>query len=316
MSDQQIDDYVNNFILYDFPQNIKPTQLRKTLSFYTQHNIDTYDTNTVNPLDPLYNFVNQYTSISAPIYVAGMNVFFSQSREQFYAIFPITTSIRQIALGNGITMVYVGTLTDKPALENNVVIQTIDIFDNDEVLIDVPDVDPVTGYYLRTGSLVLQNDATVNCGTIDYVTGNYVINFPTAPGLKKVINSQVYPYQAAKPQACLFYDNQFIFRPVPDQAYKVELDVYVRPSVLLAGPDVTPISQWWQYIAYGASKKVFEDRMDMDSLQLIMPEYKNQERLVLRATLMDLANERTATIYTEQTSMGTMSGGGSNWGGF
>ena len=72
------------------------------------------------------------------------------------------------------------------------------------------------------------------------------------------------------------------------------------------------LSQWWQYIAYGAAKKIFEDRMDTDSLQMIMPEYKNQERLVERRTIVNAASERTATIFTEQVDI---SSGLSGWGG-
>ena len=70
--------------------------------------------------------------------------------------------------------------------------------------------------------------------------------------------------------------------------------------------------QWWQYIAYGASKKIFEDRMDNDSVDLIMPEFKTQERLVLRTTLTQQANERTVTIYTQgkNYNIGGWFGGG------
>ena len=39
--------------------------------------------------------------------------------------------------------------------------------------------------------------------------------------------------------------------------------------------------------------------MEMDSVQLILPELKNQEMFALRTTLTNQANERTKTIYTE-----------------
>ncbi len=68
------------------------------------------------------------------------------------------------------------------------------------------------------------------------------------------------------------------------------------------------LKEWWQYIAYGAAKKIFEDRMEMESVQMIMPEFKTQERLCLRRTLVQYANERTATIYTES------SGSANGWG--
>ena len=49
---------------------------------------------------------------------------------------------------------------------------------------------------------------------------------------------------------------------------------------------------------------LFQDRMDMESLQMIEPEFKKQENLVNRKTLVQLANTRTATIFTE---------GNANW---
>jgi uncharacterized HAD superfamily protein len=78
---------------------------------------------------------------------------------------------------------------------------------------------------------------------------------------------------------------------------------------------VPQLEQWWQYIAYGTAKKIFEDRMDLDSVQQIMPEFKQQERLVLRTTLTQQANERTVTIYTQGKSYGIGSGffGGGGW---
>ena len=36
--------------------------------------------------------------------------------------------------------------------------------------------------------------------------------------------------------------------------------------------------------------------MDIDSVAMILPEYKKQELLVLRTTILELANERTASI--------------------
>jgi hypothetical protein len=316
LSDSDLDNYINTFVLYDFPQTLKLFPLRKTLTFYTNPNVEYCTTNTVNPNDPLFNFQNQYMAITSPVYVAGLNVFFSQSREQFWAIFPEVRSIKQIATGDGSTLFFSGTITDIPFLQHKVLISSVGNNGQGISVTDVPLVDPVTGYERIVGNLVPTNEPSTVVGSINYVTGVYSVVLPDAPGLGEVINSQVVPYQAAKPQAMLYYNNRFTFRPVPDQPYQVNMDCYTRPSALLATDQMPELSQWWQYIAYGASKKIFEDRMDMDSIQMIMPEFKNQERLVLRDTLIQLANERTATIYTEQTSMGTLSGGGSNWGGF
>jgi len=146
---------------------------------------------------------------------------------------------------------------------------------------------------------------------INYITGQFVVTFVTAPGTGQPINSQTVPQQTTIPQAIMFYDGAFTVRPVPDQPYKVEMEVYQRPTELLNGSDIPELSEWWQYIAYGAAKKVFEDRMDIESVSQILPEYKKQEALINRRTIVQQTNQRTASIYTEQT--GGVGQYGSGW---
>jgi hypothetical protein len=81
------------------------------------------------------------------------------------------------------------------------------------------------------------------------------------------------------------------------------MEAYVQPTELLSSNQTPELREWWQYIAYGTAKKVFEDRMDIDSVQLIMPEFKTQERLCLRRTLVQQTSQRSQTIYTDQTSV-------------
>ena len=53
ITDAQIDDYINTFVLYDFPESLRLSTFRTMLTFYTQPNIDTYETNTVDTTAPL-----------------------------------------------------------------------------------------------------------------------------------------------------------------------------------------------------------------------------------------------------------------------
>jgi hypothetical protein len=80
------------------------------------------------------------------------------------------------------------------------------------------------------------------------------------------------------------------------------MEVYRRPTELLSNGQSPELEQWWQYIAYGAAKKIFEDRGDIQSIQIIMPEFLAQQRLVLRKTIDQQTNERTATIFSEQVT--------------
>ena len=318
LSDNDIDDYVNTFVLYDLPQNLRLFDLRTTFTFYTKPFIDVYETNTVDPLDPFYDFKNKYLTIHEPCYIAGYQQFYSQSREQFFGIYPMVNSIASIGVsGDGITTNFLGVIPfgQLPApmnpfsgphlLQNNVLFSSVDINGNGLALHDVP-------LNSTIGNLV--GDTGIGINQINYITGVFDTTFANPPAAGMAINSQTVPYQPALPQAILYYDDKFTLRPVPDQPYRVNLEAYILPTYWLThdGTQAPDIQQWWQYIAYGASKKIFEDRMDMDSVQMIMPEFKKQETLVIRKTIVEYTNERVSTIYTEQS--GGLTSGGFGWG--
>jgi len=305
ISDAVLEDYINTFVLYDFPEHLRLFSLRSTFTFYTKPYIDVYSTNTTDPTDPMYNFKNNYTSVHKQITIAGYPTMLSQSREQFYGIYPLTSNIEQVGVGDGVTTSFSGTLSKIPIKRDNVLFSGIDLLSN---AITVTDTSLPNNTF---GTLATPNTG-VTIGNVDYLSGVWGVNFTLAPKAGSIINVQTYPFVAARPQAILYYEDQFVVRPIPDQPYPVLLEVYRRPTELLNGNDMPDISEWWQYIAYGAAKKVFEDRLDQESVQMIMPEFKTQERLVLRKTLMNNTNERTSTIYTEQIDI---SSGISGWGG-
>lgn len=305
LDDTDIDQYINTFVVYDFPQHLRLFDLRTTLTFYTKPFIDVYETNTTDPTDPLYDFKNRYISIHQPCYIAGYQQLFSQSREQFFGIYPMVNSIASIgSVGDGITTTFIGTLQyGTPVLQNNVLFSSVDINGDGLAVHDVPITSTTGG---------LDGDIGIGLNTINYITGVFSVTFAVAPAVGAAINSQTVPYIPNLPQAVLYYDDKFTLRPVPDQPYRVNLEAYIIPTELLASAQSPDIQQWWQYIAYGTAKKVFEDRMDTESLQQIMPEFKMQEKLVLRKTIVQYTNERTSTVYTEQVS--GLTSGGFGWG--
>ena len=111
------------------------------------------------------------------------------------------------------------------------------------------------------------------------------------------------PYAANRPQGALYYNNIITLRPVPDQVYPVNIMAFKTPLALLASGDNPLLKQWWQYLAYGAAKKIFEDSQDPEGVTAILPEFRAQEAMVLRRTLVQNANQRSATIYQEQAGL-------------
>ena len=287
ITDAEINEYVNTFVLYDFPEHLRLFSLRKTFTFYTDPGTDVYETGSTAP-SPLTDFNNTYITTHEPVYVAGYKALFTQSRDQFYGMYPFTNSIVSTGnTGDGVTVAFTGTLSSVPVLKNNVLFTAKDVNGLGLRLSDDGAAGP-------TGTL--DGDGT---GTINYETGAFTLTFNTAPANEEVIYSETVPYVAARPDAILYFDNTFIVRPVPDKVYPIVMEVYKQPTALLANGDEPDLEQWWQYIAYGAAKKVFEDRTDHESTQAIMPEFKQQEALVLRRTIVQQTKERVATIYTE-----------------
>jgi len=300
LSDTDIDAHINNFVLYDFPRHLNLFTLRKTLSFYTKPYIDVYENNTTLTTDPLYNFINKYSHVYSPIYISGSRTSYSQSIDEFFSSHSkLSYKVDTGHTGNAVTTTFAGTLSSNPILQNNVSFTSIGADSVGLIAIDVPIKDGVTGYNTMTGNLVVPGTDT-SIGTINYVSGVYSVTFPTAPALDQKIYSNTIPFTAGKPTSVLYFDNKFTLRPVPDVSYRVDLVVQERPAEFLATATTKApeLSEWWQYIAYGTAKKVFEDRMDMESISNIMSEFKQQELLVLRKSIIQQSNQRTATIYT------------------
>lgn len=329
----QLDEYINTFILYDFPEHLRLFSLRTLLTFYTQPGVDVYDTNTTVPTDPLYNFRNKYVAIHPPVFMAGIQSFYTQWRDVFYGMWPQTNTIADTLLrGDNASGPFAGFVPAfgppfQPSipslrvpypfiLQGSVNFNCLDTNGTSMIMVDVPISNSIGNLTQANVPLVPPFDTTQDPNNyINYQTGQYVITFPANTMIMAKIWFEGIFYQPGKPLGMLYYDDKFTIRPVPDKTYAIEIEVDVRPTELINSTDVPYLEQWWQYIAYGAAKKIFEDRMDLDSVQLIMPEFKQQERLVLRTTLTQQANERTITIYTQGKSYGIGCGffGGGGW---
>lgn len=278
-----LDQYINTFILYDFPETLRLFSLQKAVRFSLEPNIDTYT------VDSVLVDVNSFITFNPPVYIAGFPAFYSQSEEEFFNIYPFHNSIQSTGLtGNGALFNFNGTLSSVPVTRGKVSFTAKSAPDPITGVVDGLELSDKNSDGLLTG------DGT---GTINYLTGAYTLVFSTAP--TGVINSQTVPYVAGRPSAMLYFNNTFTFRPIPDQVYNVQLEAFVRPTELILNGQNPDLEQWWQYISYGAAIKVLQDRMDMETVQMIMPEFNRQERMVLRRTIVQQTNERTATIYTQ-----------------
>lgn len=325
LSDADLNQYINTFVLYDFPEHLKLFNLKTTFEFFTEPYVDVYAVSSSSS-SPLYDFNNKYTNFMPPAYIAGYNAWWVQSKEQFYNVYPKLNSIDSInSSGDGVTTSFSGTVgvvqntgtsSTSVLIRNNVLFSSVDASGNSLAMIDEPVSPTIGNLYVPGATPPTYGDAQDATNYINYTTGQFVVTFSAAPASGQAVDYQVVATQTSLPQAILFYDGKFTVRPVPDQAYRIQIEAFAQPSELLSSGQDPKLSEWWQYIAYGASKKIFEDRMDIESVQMIMPEFKKQEGLINRRTIVQQTNQRTATIYESNTSGGYGPGWGSGGGQF
>lgn len=332
LTDDRIIDHLNSFYLYDFPAQFRSLQLKNTFTINTVQNLATY------PFD-----FRHYSTLEQPAYVNKKIVPLYQSPWPFYSLFFNWQHREQFDTGNGDKGVYSGTVLDTPiiaSVNNNPIADTqIPSFDSfntgtypqsfrepniarlQNILITA---NTVTGTVNVTddGNGVLIGDVNDALGTIDYISGEIdTLTFKDDIPSGNPITISYNPAIPSIPQAVLFWQNQITLRPVPDQGYTVEITAYRRPSQVLLGSgtvrDMTGVPElleWWETLAAGTSKKIFENRQDADGITLMDKMLSERYALNETRTYAQLGKQRIATIYSDQLE-GSTGGGGFGFGG-
>jgi len=297
ITDDQIDEYVNTFYLYDMPETLRLFSEETVYEFMTEANVAQYDMRVETYWTGVENIpaVDAFITIQPPVFIAGYQSFWSQDREQFYRTYPALAQIVNEVEGDGTPGPYSITFANTPVLQYNVTVGAIDDTDVAINCIDVP-TDRTDGTWAQINT----NNAVT--GSIDYISGTASVTFANNIPTGNKVTFTAVPYQPSRPQALLYYNNIITLRPVPDKSYLVRVNAYKRPTALVDSADHPELRQWWQYLAFGASLKIFEDSGDPEGYATIMVGFKQQERMVLRRTIKERTNQRTATIFTEMTA--------------
>jgi hypothetical protein len=277
MSDTELNTFINNFYMYDMPERLKTLKLETMRSFVTTPNIDTYDLAAVTGTE-IYD-------VKTPVYVAGYQVSYHQNPEQFYRIWPWLRYRVILGVGTGVAN-YTFTLPAIPALRNSVLISAGALAVSD---------DGLGGFTGDIAPLPAVN-------TINYVTGVVTVTFNAVIPVTTNIYAQFWPYVASRPRDVMFFNNQFVFRPVPDIPYEVQFVALQTPTALAAGGS-PEFLEWWQLISYGAALKIFVEQSDMEQYAQLYPVFQEQVNLAMRRSLKQLATQRVQTAYGENNNM-------------
>jgi hypothetical protein len=76
------------------------------------------------------------------------------------------------------------------------------------------------------------------------------------------------------------------------------------------------LSEWWECLAIGAAKKIFEDRLDSDGIALMDKMLNERYQICYTRTYAQLGKQRISTIFADQNQFnyGTGFGFGSGSG--
>ena len=147
------------------------------------------------------------------------------------------------------------------------------------------------------------------CGTVNYVTTEINLLLPVAPMPGTQLNIWVATYNPGRPYNLLFWNNEFTIRPVPDNVYLCEVEVFQTPAQFMSVTDNPILNQWSQYIAFGAAMEILRDRQDMEGVANLKEGFDRQEGLILERQSVEEIGQPNITLFNS-TQLGFGVGGG------
>jgi hypothetical protein len=307
-----ITDYINSFYYYDYPAQFRSLKLKDFYTFDTIQNVDTYAFDSEN-----------YTTVEMPCYCMNREIALFNDPWSFYGANFNWQSQTNFAFGNGSQGIYTGATSAVPILRsvnNNPAFNINPNYQASRVQNILITANTATGTLNVTddGNGNLIGDVGTppsSSNTIDYFTGEISVYFSENVPQGNQIQIQFNPFQPSIPLSILFFQNQFTLRPVPDQGYTIQLVAYRQPSQALANTPAfqgsPELSEMWETIAFGAAKKIYEDRLDSDGVAMMDKALTERYQLNYTRTYAQLGKQRVSTIYADQL---TNNYGNTGWG--
>lgn len=269
ITDAEIDNYIENYYVFTMPFELKEQITNQFLKFKTTPGVN------------VYAFPGAYFTDQPGAYADGFPLIFYQDPDIFYQDWPLQYAVDNIATGDGVTSNFSGGLQNPPVIIGSLFITSDDPDGFQQVVQD-------------------QGDGTLSgdgAGTINYLTGAYNVTFTVAPASTAYIYAKYQGYSGNRPQGVLFYNNEFTLMPVPDQAYQIQMQGYIKPTELVNDSDTPLQEEWGPLIAYACSLEIFNDRGDEESYNSYFPVFKRYENVALGRTIQQLTAEQSVPRF-------------------
>lgn len=337
-TDLYIVQQMHSFYSYDLPAKFRSLKLKDVYTFTTNVGQDVYPFNS-----ELYITVNQ------PCYCAKREIRLFTDPWSFYGANFNWQQFTNFATGNGTAGPYAGNTTAFPLISSvnndpgtqanpNLFftqgrVQNILITANVIGANGVGETQNVTDDGQGNLIQIFQTSNSTNqeygwtyfrqyasatplvpgAATINYQTGAITgLEFALPIPAGTPISIQYNPKQFQIPLAIMFYQNQFTLCPTPDQGYTIELTCYRQPIQALIASDMAgnpELSEWWEILAVGAAKKIFENRLDSDGVIFIDKMLKERYDVIETRTYAQIGQQRINTLYTDQLTYNYGMGG-------
>ncbi len=319
LTDTKIIKYINSYYLYDFPNDLRLLKLKDVYTFNTIQGVDTY------PFD-----FDHWSTIEAPAYCGKVQITLFQDKTSFYGYNFNTQQLETFSSGNGSTGPYSGTTIASPiirSINNNPMVDTktssTAVFPSGyPPTFTTSNISRIQNILISANTATSSLNVTDNgagtligdcsAGTINYTTGAITgLRFTSAVPAGNNINIQYTQSVQGQPYNILFFQNQFVLRPIPDQAYTIEITAYRQPSQALLGtndidnPNLSGRPEqfdWWELIAFGVAKKLYQDRLDTDGVQMMDVFLQEKISEARTRTYGQLGKRSINTIYRDETN--------------
>lgn len=270
LSDASADAYLNDYLVYTMPSELKVQIQNNFLDFKT------------TPGTNVYAFPGTYLTDSPGAYADGFPLIFYEDPDIFYQDWPQQYNVDSVAAGNGVITTFAGTTQGFPIIPGSYFItDSVQVLQDDGL-----------------GNLLPDNAVSAGgSGTINYATGAFSATFITPPSSLLTVYDKYIAYQGNRPQGVLFFENEFTLMPVPDQVYQIRMQGFILPDLLVNDSDIPAQAEWGPLIAYGAALDLFQDRGDTENYDRYYPVFKRYENVALSRTIQEYTNQQSVPRF-------------------
>lgn len=276
LSNNQVDEYINRYLQYEFPAEVKLNKNFTTVQVTT----------TANTKD--YVFPSGYTNFVPEAKVDNHHLSFYQDPALFEDENPMNVTRKTPFTGDGSTTAFSTTLS-----LSGFPIEAGSVLIDDQTEVGIDD---------GSGNLV-SNLSGSNAGTIDYSTGAISYTFVTAPTSGQGVFISFIKMLTGRPFSILMFDSKLSLFPVPDRAYRITMKAWslslvvdsdgVSQEFFVEATDRPKLDEWGPTMAFGAARRIAEDYGEIDKYAQLTSLYQEQLGYILTRTLIDLQSVRS-----------------------